>query len=96
MGRGFPITASTKQKLKTRSSFESELVDVDDLMPIIIWTHYFLLSQGYGIVENLLLQDSCCRITRAHLSWSETGRPQAVSAKGISISDTFSLLIGLT
>ncbi len=58
MGRGFPITASTKQKLNTRSSTESELVGVDDMMPIIIWTRYFLLSQGYGIVENLLLQDN--------------------------------------
>ncbi len=58
MGRGFPITASTKQKLNTRSSTESELVGVDDMMPIIIWTHYFLLLQGYGIVENLLLQDT--------------------------------------
>jgi hypothetical protein len=25
---------------------------------IILWTRYFLLSQGYGIVENLLLQDN--------------------------------------
>ncbi len=56
MGRGFPITASIKQKLNTKSSTESELVGVDDMMPIIVWTCYFLLSQGYGIVENLLLQ----------------------------------------
>ncbi len=28
------------------------------MMPIIIWTCYFLLLQGYGIVENLLLQDN--------------------------------------
>lgn len=58
MGRGFPITASTKQKLNTKSSTVSELVGVDDMMPVIIWTHYFLLSQGYEIFENLLLQDN--------------------------------------
>ena len=58
MGRGFPNSVSTKQKLNTRSSTESELVGVDDMMPIILWTHYFLLSQGYGVVENLLLQDN--------------------------------------
>jgi hypothetical protein len=58
MGRGFPISASTKQKLNTRSSTESELVGVDDIMPIIIWTRHFLLSQGYGVVENLILQDN--------------------------------------
>ncbi len=27
-------------------------------MPIILWTCYFLLSQGYGVVKNLLLQDN--------------------------------------
>ena len=58
LGRGFPISVSTKQKLNTRSSKESELVGVDDMMPIILWTHNFLLSQGYGIIENLLLQDN--------------------------------------
>jgi hypothetical protein len=58
MGREFPITASTKQKLNTRSSTESESVGVDDMMPIIIWTCCFLLSQGYGIIGNLLLQDN--------------------------------------
>ncbi len=36
LGRGFPIAASTKRKLNTRSSTESELVGVDDMMPIII------------------------------------------------------------
>jgi hypothetical protein len=28
------------------------------MMPIILWTCYFLLSQGYGVIENLLLQDN--------------------------------------
>jgi hypothetical protein len=58
MGQGFPIVASWKQKLNTKSLTESELVGIDDMMPIMLWTCYFLLSQGYGIVENLLLQDN--------------------------------------
>ncbi len=36
MGRRFPIVKFTKQKLNTRSSTESELVGVDDMMPIIV------------------------------------------------------------
>jgi hypothetical protein len=48
MGQGFPIVASWKQKLNTKSSTESELVGIDDMMPIMLWTCYFLLSQGYG------------------------------------------------
>ena len=58
MGRGFPINISTKLKLNTRSSTESELVAVDDMMPKILWTCYFLMAQGYGVTENLMLQDN--------------------------------------
>jgi hypothetical protein len=58
MGRGFPIVTSTKQRLNTRSSTESELVGVDDMMPIVVWSRYFLMAQGYGVTQNLLLQDN--------------------------------------
>jgi len=54
LGRGFPISVSTKQKLNAIRSTESELVGVNDMMPIICWTCYFLLSHGYRIIENLL------------------------------------------
>jgi hypothetical protein len=58
MGRGFLIVSSTKQKLNTRSSTENELVGVDDMMPIIVWSHYLLIAQVYGVTQNLLLQDN--------------------------------------
>ena len=58
MGRGFPISGSTKQKLNTRSSTESEVVAVDDFMPGILWTRNFLESQGYGVNENIIFQDN--------------------------------------
>ncbi len=58
MGRGFPISISTKQKSNTKNLTESELVGVDNMMPIILWTCYFLLSQGYGVIENLLCHDN--------------------------------------
>ena len=58
MGRGFPIVALWKQKLNTKSLTECELVGVDDMMPIVLWTCYFLLEHGYGIVENMLLRDN--------------------------------------
>ena len=58
MGRGFPVVISTKQKLNTQSSTESELVGVDDMMPIVVWSWYFLMAQGYGVTQNLLLQEN--------------------------------------
>ena len=58
MGRGFPISMSTKQKLNTRSSTESELVAVDDCMPAMMWTRYFLEAQGYQANETIVYQDN--------------------------------------
>ena len=58
MGRGFPLVSSTKQKLNTQSLMESELVGVDDMMPIVVWSHYFIMAQGYGVTQNILLQDN--------------------------------------
>ncbi len=58
MKRGFPIVSSIQQKLNTRSSTESELVGVNIMMPIIAWKCYFLMAQGYGVTQNLLLQDN--------------------------------------
>ena len=58
LGRGFPIVSSTKQKLNTRSSTETEVVGADDFMPAILWTRYFMEAQGYTIRDNILFQDN--------------------------------------
>ena len=58
MGRGFPIVSSTKQKLNTRSSTETEVVGADDFMPAICWTRYFMEAQGYKVIDNILFQDN--------------------------------------
>ena len=50
--------SSTKQKLNTRRSTETELVGDDDFMPAICWTRYFLKAQGYIISDNVLFQDN--------------------------------------
>ena len=49
MKTGFPISSSTKQKLNTISSTESDIVRVDDFMPSIIWTRNFLNAQDYDV-----------------------------------------------
>ena len=56
--RRFPIVSSTKLKLNTRSSTETELVGTDDFMPEIYWTRYFLKAQGYRISDNVLFKDN--------------------------------------
>ena len=55
LGKGFPITKSSKQKLNTRSSTESELVGADDAAQMILWTKFFMEAQGYPVTENILM-----------------------------------------
>ncbi len=31
---------------------------VDDMMPSILWTRYFLKSQGYAVNDNIIFQDN--------------------------------------
>ena len=58
MGQGFPIASSTKHKINTRSSTESEIVGVDNMMSSILWTRYFLNHQGYKVNNNIIFQDN--------------------------------------
>ena len=53
-GRGVPITVSRKQCLNTRSSTEAELVRVNDMTMMILWTRLFLEAQRYRIYKNML------------------------------------------
>ena len=58
LGKGTIYGASTRQKLNTKSSTESELVAVNDLMPQVLWTRYFLEAQGYDIKDSIVHQDN--------------------------------------
>jgi hypothetical protein len=58
MGKGAAYSSSSKQKINTRSSTETELVGVNNVLGQVLWTQYFLEGQGYMVKENLLLQDN--------------------------------------
>ena len=58
LGKGTIYGTSTRQKLNTRSSTETELIAVDDCMPQIMWTRYFLEAQGYKCRDNIVYQDN--------------------------------------
>jgi hypothetical protein len=58
MGTGFPLDKSTKHKLNTRSSMESEIVAVNNLIPQILWVHLFMKAQGFAVSNNILYQDN--------------------------------------
>ena len=58
MGSGALINISRKHKLNVGSSTESELVSIADVLGIMMWSKYFMESQGYTIENNVLYQDN--------------------------------------
>ena len=46
LGEGATICFSNKQKIKTKSAGESELVGVDDIVSTMILSLYFIQDQG--------------------------------------------------
>ena len=54
LGRGATYTASTKQKINTKSSMEAELVVIDDSMAQVLWTRHFLASQGICVLTTTI------------------------------------------
>ncbi len=58
MGQGRPIVSSTKHKINTQSSTESEIMGVNDMMSSILWSHYFFNHRGYVVQDNIIFQDN--------------------------------------
>ena len=58
MGRGFPVVTSTKNKLNNLISTEAGIVRVDDCMPSVCWTRYFLEAQDYNVTEEIFYQEN--------------------------------------
>ena len=58
LGKGAVYSRSTKQKINTKSSTEGEIVGVDDILPQVLWTNYFMRAQGYGSKETVVYQDN--------------------------------------
>jgi hypothetical protein len=58
LGTGAIQTVSTKQKVNTKSSTEAELVSLDDVISMVMWTKLFLQAQGYDINENIIYRDN--------------------------------------
>jgi hypothetical protein len=88
LGRGFPIVSSTKQKLNTGSSTETEIVGADDFMPAICWTRYFMKAQRYGVKENVSFQDKKSSILLEKNGKASTSkRTKHINIRYLSITD---------
>jgi hypothetical protein len=57
-GTGGILCKSSKQKLNTKSSTESELVGASDYLPNTLWMKMFMEAQGYPISQCFFEQDN--------------------------------------
>jgi hypothetical protein len=67
-------SSSTKQKLNTKSSTETEIVGLFDKTSDILWTRNFLEAQGYTITANYVYYDNMSTLSLAkngHVSSSK-------------------------
>jgi hypothetical protein len=62
MGKGAIIGSSTKQKVNSRSSTESELIGVDDKIAKALWMKGFLKWQDFAVKLNIINQDNTSTI----------------------------------
>jgi hypothetical protein len=87
-GTGVPISVSRKQKLNTRSSTEAELVAVDDVSNLILWTRLFLDEQGYRISRNVVHQDNKSAVLlETNGKRSSSKRTRAINIRYFFIAD---------
>ena len=79
---------TTKQKLNTRSSTESELVGISDALTTVVWMRDFLLGQGYEVGPAVMYQDNMSTIALV-----ENGRALNEGSRHINISSFLSATV---
>ena len=87
-GKGKPISQSVKQKLNTNSSTTSELVAVDQTLPLAMWVPLFLKAQGHEIKENIIYQDNMSAILLENNGKKSSGkRTRAMNIRYFMVTD---------
>jgi len=67
IGQGAVHAKSSKQKLNSKSSTETELIGLSDYLSQVLWVRNFLLAQGYTKMEpSIIFQDNKSAITMAN------------------------------
>jgi hypothetical protein len=88
LGEGSVFSVSTKQKLNTKSSTETELVGVDDVLPYVLWTSYFLEAQGYKIETAQVFQDNMsAMLLEKNGKWSSGKKTKHINVRYFFVKD---------
>jgi len=81
-GKGAVTSSSTKHKIPSKSSCESEIIGMYDKIGDILWTRQFLEAQGYTIQSNIIYQDNMSTLSLAKNGYvSSSKRTKHIKAK---------------
>jgi hypothetical protein len=58
LGKGSFQSISTKQKVNSQRSTDTELILKDDIISKVMWTKLFMKEQGCNIIENAIYRDN--------------------------------------
>jgi hypothetical protein len=87
LGKGPIYVSSKKQGLMTKSSTESELVGMSDVLPQVLWTRDFLMEQGYEVPPAIVYQDNTSTITLAAKGHSRSARTRHIGIRYFFVKD---------
>ena len=80
---GAVASYSRKYKLDAKSSTETELVSMDQMMPEVCWAYHFLETQGYYSIDySKIIQDNIpTQLLKINGKLSSTKRTNHIKAK---------------
>ena len=78
---------SSKQKINSKSSTESELIGLSDGLSQVIWTRDFLCAQGYSISAAVVYQDNKSTIVMANKGASTSERTRHIGLRYFFVKD---------
>lgn len=77
---------SGKQKIVTKSSTESELVEISDALSQILWTREYLISAGINVGPAIIFQDNQSTIFLASKGRSTSERSRHIKIRHFFVS----------
>ena len=87
LGRGGIHNKSTKQKINGKSSTEIEIIGVDDMIPQILWTNYFMKAQGWSYNTKLYQDNNSAILLEMNGKLSSSNRTKHINVRYYFIKD---------
>ena len=90
MGKGSIYNKSTKQKINAKSSTEAELIGVDDILPQVLWSNYFVKAQGWSHQTTIFQDNKSAILLENNGRLSSSGRTKHINVRYYFIKDVIS------